>query len=79
MILELLPLSRLKRELNRIVRQLDNGNPEVYIITCRGERVAYVLNPELFHEMMDQVDHAELENALLKKKSLSDTERGNTK
>jgi len=76
MILELLPLSRLKRELKRIVRQLERGNPDIYIISCRGKRVAYVLRPELFHEIMHQLDHAELENALLKKKGHSDTERG---
>lgn len=78
MILELLPLSRLKRELKRIVRQLERGNPDIYIISCRGERVAYVLRPELFHEMMHQLDHAELENALLKKKGHSNTEGENT-
>lgn len=64
MILELIPVSRLRRELNRVIRNLANGNPDVYIVSRRGERVAYLVAPDLFHAGMQLVDHADLDAAL---------------
>lgn len=64
MIFELQPLGRLRRELNYLLRKLSRGNPDVYIITLKGKRVAYLVAPDLFQAGMHTVDHVALAEKL---------------
>lgn len=66
MILELLSVTRLKRELNQVLRKLSRGNPDVYIISLKGQRVAYLVAPDLFRAGLHTVDHAVLDETLRK-------------
>ena len=66
MILELLSVNRLTRELNQVLRKLSRGNPDVYIISLKGQRVAYLVAPDLFQAGMHTVDHVALDETLRK-------------
>ena len=73
MILELITASRLKRELNCVIRKLGRGNPDIFIVSRNGDRVAYLIAPDRYHDWMHRIDHADSEEAIrllrLKKQS----------
>lgn len=64
MILELIQVSRLKRELNKVIRKLNSAEVDVYIVSMKGRRVAYLMAPERFHDWIHRIDHADSEEAI---------------
>ncbi|GAB3375143.1 hypothetical protein GCM10027567_13620 [Spongiibacter taiwanensis] len=64
MILELISPRRLKRELNKVIKNLEKGNPDIYIVSRKGKRVAYVMAPDLFMDWLHRVDHADSDEAI---------------
>jgi PHD/YefM family antitoxin component YafN of YafNO toxin-antitoxin module len=47
-----IPLSRFKRELNQVRRNLEGGLVSSYVITRKGNPVAYVIKYEKYQEWL---------------------------
>lgn len=54
-----IPVSRFKRELNQVMRNLVNGAVSSYVITRKGRRVAYVISYEMYQEWLHMIDTIE--------------------
>lgn len=63
MIIEHLPVSRLKRELNQTLRRLEAGYVDALLLTRRGERVATLVKNGPFIDWIHRMDHANSEFA----------------
>lgn len=47
-----IPLSRFKRELNQVMRNLESGLVSNYVVTRKGNPVAYVIKYEKYQEWL---------------------------
>jgi prevent-host-death family protein len=47
-----IPLSRFKRELNQVIRNLESGVVSSYVVTRKGNPVAYVIKYEQYKEWL---------------------------
>lgn len=51
MIVQTIPISRLKRELNRVLRTLVRNSVDAYIVTHKGQPVAYLVSVSHFESL----------------------------
>jgi prevent-host-death family protein len=55
MIVQTIPICRLKRELNRVLRTLARNSVDAYIVTRKGLPAAYLLSVSHFESLLAQV------------------------
>jgi hypothetical protein len=54
-----IPLSRFKRELNQVMRNLESGFVSSYVVIRKGKRVAYVIKYEIYQEWVSMIEPIE--------------------
>jgi len=50
--LENIPVSRFKRELNQVSRNIKKGSADGYTLTKNGKKVAFIVSPRLYAEWL---------------------------
>ena len=55
MIVQTIPISRLKRELNRVLRTLARNSVDAYIVTRKGQPVAYLVSVSHFESLLAEL------------------------
>lgn len=55
MIVQTIPISRLKRELNRVFRTLASNSVDAYIVTRKGQPVAYLVSVTHFESLLAEL------------------------
>lgn len=56
MIIDTIPISRLKRELNRVLRTLARNRVDVYVITRKGQPVVYLVSVSHYEDLLAEMD-----------------------
>ena len=56
MIIDTIPISRLKRELNRVLRTLARNRVDVYVVTRKGQPVVYLVSVSHYEHLLAEMD-----------------------
>ena len=56
MIIDTIPISRLKRELNRVLRTLALNRVDVYVVTRKGQPVVYIVSVSHYEHLLAEMD-----------------------
>jgi prevent-host-death family protein len=55
MIVQTIPISRLKRELNRVLRTLARNSVDAYIVTRKGQPAAYLVSVSHYESLLEEL------------------------
>ncbi|WP_295876657.1 type II toxin-antitoxin system Phd/YefM family antitoxin [uncultured Zhongshania sp.] len=56
MTIDTIPISRLKRELNQVLRKLARNRVDVYVVTRKGQPVVYLLSVNHYENLLAEMD-----------------------
>jgi len=56
MIIDTIPISRLKRELNRVLRTLARNRVDVYVVTHKGLPIVYLVSVSHYEHLLAEMD-----------------------